>query len=272
MLLADGATSGGLSAWLLRVGQDPLVWAAVLAGAALWLLLPRGRARGRRLGIVLGLVGVGLLGWMAERFAGWAEQSLFGIFAGITVIASAAAISARNPVYSAIWFGMVLLGTAALFLYQGAQFLGVATVVVYAGAILVTFLFVLMLAQPQGHAYYDRVSWEAFGSAVVGALMIGILTASLSHAMAVEASAAERSLSASGDETRDAVQPPTSGVFAREHVATLGREMFGRHLIAIEVAGAMLLAALVGAVAIVAQGHKRRKPLIPGVLEEGGGA
>ena len=56
---------------------------------------------------------------------------------------------------------MSLLGTAGLFLFQGAQFLGVATIVVYAGAILVTFLFVLMLAQPEGHAFYDRVSWEA---------------------------------------------------------------------------------------------------------------
>ena len=41
----------------------------------------------------------------------------------------------------------------------GAQFLGIATVAVYAGAIVVTFLFVLMLAQPGGHAMYDRISW-----------------------------------------------------------------------------------------------------------------
>jgi NADH-quinone oxidoreductase subunit J len=70
---------------------------------------------------------------------------------------------------------MVLLGTAGLFLYQGAQFLSVATVVVYAGAILVTFLFVLMLAQPEGQAYYDRVSWEALLSAATGAVLVGML-------------------------------------------------------------------------------------------------
>ena len=62
--------------------------------------------------------------------------------------------------YCAVWFALSLLGTAGLFLFQGAQFLAVATIVVYAGAILVTFLFVLMLAQPNGRAYYDRVSWE----------------------------------------------------------------------------------------------------------------
>ena len=59
-----------------------------------------------------------------------------------------------------------------------------ATIVVYAGAILVTFLFVLMLAQPQGHAYYDRVSWEALFSAAVGACMVGMLTMVITDAFA----------------------------------------------------------------------------------------
>ena len=79
----------------------------------------------------------------------------------------------RSPVYCAIWFALSLLGTAALFLFQGAQFLGVATIVVYAGAILVTFLFVLMLAQPEGDAFYDRISWEGLLAASTGALMVG---------------------------------------------------------------------------------------------------
>ena len=55
----------------------------------------------------------------------------------------------------------VAVGHGRAVLFIGAQFLAVATVVVYAGAILVTFLFVLMLAQPEGKAAYDRVSWEA---------------------------------------------------------------------------------------------------------------
>ena len=89
------------------------------------------------------------------------------MLAGVTVVSAAVAtVTFRSPVYCAIWFGMSLLGTAGLFLFHGAQFLAVATVVVYAGAILVTFLFVLMLAQPEGQASYDRVSWEALLSAV----------------------------------------------------------------------------------------------------------
>jgi NADH-quinone oxidoreductase subunit J len=141
-----------------------------------------------------------------------------------------------------------LLGTAALFLCQGAQFLGVATVVVYAGAILVTFLFVLMLANPSGQAHYDRMSWEALLSAGAGALLVGILTAVLAGPI--------------GDAPGVAViepadLPPVVGeadVLDERHMAALGAQLFGKHLVAIEVAGTLLLVALVGAVAITAHG------------------
>ena len=94
-------------------------------------------------------------------------------------MAAVATISCRSPVYCAIWFGMTLAGTAGLFLLAGAEFLAVATIVVYAGAILVTFLFVLMLSQPEGHTTYDRRSWEALVSAFTGAVLVGILTATI---------------------------------------------------------------------------------------------
>ena len=94
----------------------------------------------------------------------------------MTIVAAVATISFRSPVYCAIWFGMTLTGTAGLFLLAGAEFLAVATLVVYAGAILVTFLFVLMLSQPEGHTSYDRRSWEAMISAFTGAVLVGILT------------------------------------------------------------------------------------------------
>src|SRR5262249_40252291 len=110
------------------------------------------------------------------RYQNWFNNGEFFVLAGITVISAAATVTFRNPVYCAIWFALSLLGTGGLFLFQGAQFLGVATIVVYAGAILVTFLFVLMLAQPGGFAFYDRLSWERSLSAITGALMVGVLT------------------------------------------------------------------------------------------------
>ena len=225
-----------------------LIAAVALGAIALWLLLPRGEARGRRLGAVLGLVSLGLLAARLSAVGDWGEHALFLALAGVTVISAAGTVTLRNPVYSAIWFAMSLLGTAGLFLAQGAQFLGVATIVVYAGAILVTFLFVLMLANPSGHAWYDRLSWEAPLSAATGAAMIGVLTAVL--AGGIEALPPQDSTPAVAVERRQ------EGVLADQHMAHLGGQLFSRHLVAIEVAGTLLLAALVGAVAIAAHGKR----------------
>ncbi len=141
----------------------------------MWLLLPRGGARDVRRA-VLAVVALGLGASQMPLLGRLGHQSVFTILAVITVVAAAATVSFRKPVYCAIWFGLTLLGVAGLFLLTGAQFLAVATIVVYAGAILVTFLFVLMLASQEGKTIYDRVSWEALISAATGMVMVGVLS------------------------------------------------------------------------------------------------
>lgn len=229
--------------------QTIAIAAALLAGG-LWLQLPRGVARGRWWGIVLTAIGVGMLGALVVRFHAdhWIGETVFSSVAVTTIVSAVGAVTMRSPVYCALWFALTLLGTAALLLFQGAQFLGVATIVVYAGAILVTFLFVLMLAQPEGHTYYDRVSWEPLLSACTGAVLIGLLTASLF-------------LPAEGKKVQSGWKTDTVAAADRQveilnsdHMAHLGRQLFSRYLVAVEVAGTLLLVALVGAVAIVAQG------------------
>ena len=228
--------------------QGILVAATLLAAVGMWLALPRGATRGRRFGALLGAVSLGLFGSQVPYLGTWGEHGLFLILGGVTVVAAAATVTVRSPVYAAIWFALSLLGTAALFLAQGAQFLGVATIVVYAGAILVTFLFVLMLANPTGQAYYDRVSWEAALSAGAGAVLVGILTVALAGGLP----RTPRDEEATNQSTAmDEAAALPGGVLAPEHMATLGGQLFSRHLIAVEVAGTLLLVALVGAVAII---------------------
>ncbi|MGE0606522.1 MAG: NADH-quinone oxidoreductase subunit J [Pirellulales bacterium] len=220
-------------------------------GVAMWLMLPRGNRGGRKLGALLGVAALGLIGASLPQFAAsWAtaegllEQGLFYVLAGVTVAAAAATVTFRNPVYSAIWFALSLLGTSGLFLAQGAQFLGVATIVVYAGAILVTFLFVLMLANPAGAAYYDRLSWEAFFSAAAGAVLVGALTVTI-----------WQSQPAAAPVVATAEPSAVSLIPAGNQVERLGVELFSKHLVTVEVAGTLLLVALVGAVAIVGIGR-----------------
>jgi NADH-quinone oxidoreductase subunit J len=175
---------------------------------------------------------------------------VFWILSGVTVASAACTVTFRSPVYCAVWFALTLVGTAGIFMLQGAQFLGVATIVVYAGAILVTFLFVLMLAQPRGNAYYDRVSWEGVLAAATGAVLVGILSMTIG----------KLSLDSLPDPAASAL---AGNVLTQEHVARLGAELFGRHLIAVEVAGTLLLVALVGATAIVSA-QRGRLPDVAG--------
>jgi len=132
--------------------------------------------------------------------------------------------------------------------FQGAQFLGVATVVVYAGAIVVMFLFVVMLAQPEGHDSYDRITWGWYTkpvSAVLGAAMVSTLAFTL---FAMDRAAME------GLPTR------AGQVLHTAHMARFGGVLFGQHLLSVELAGTLLLVALVAAIAIMIHG---RDPVIP---------
>jgi NADH-quinone oxidoreductase subunit J len=223
--------------------QQVFFVATLLCAAGLGLLLPRGGLAGRVLGAALTAAGLGVLGSQVPGLGAWLDNSVFYFLAGTTVVGAIATVTLRNPVYAAIWFGMTLLGTAGLFLLAGAQFLAVATVVVYAGAILVTFLFVLMLANPRGRAPYDRVSWEAFVSAATGAVIVGALSMTVTRVLThPDRPAPPLVLAAAQGEPR---------VLSDTHMARIGQDLFGRHLIAVEVAGTLLLVALVGAAVIV---------------------
>jgi NADH-quinone oxidoreductase subunit J len=201
---------------------------------------------------------------------------VFLIVSLVAVISAAATIVSRSPVYAAIWFALSLAGVAGVLLVLGAQFLGVATIVVYAGAILVMFLFVLMLAQPAGLAPYDRVSNEPFLSALAGAVLLGVLSLSIGRLSAGPATCCELPSRTTAAPATPSADQPTSDTpatplaaaapiaaaaataadpLAENHVARLGGELFGRHLVAVEAAGVLLLVALIGAIAIVSRGE-----------------
>ena len=297
----------------------------LLTGAGLWIMLPRRGSRGRGMGAFLTAIGFFFIVLHLRSRTHLGPQATFWMLAVLTIASAVATITSRNPVYCAIWFAVSLVGTASLFMIQGAQFLGVATIVVYAGAIVVTFLFVIMLAQADGSASYDRISWgivpvgiAAFaGSGLISMLSLPLTDLGRNKKLATQeavAAALEGSLVASDDgeanssvlrsvqimrrsltgprlmvlKVNDSVDRETldelnnnsnlerllksrlpdladidfrarlvyEDVLSRQHVARLGARMFTRHLISVEITGFLLLAALVGAVAIVVQGTR----------------
>jgi NADH-quinone oxidoreductase subunit J len=257
-------------------------WGIVLAALSLGLLVPQRIRHGKTVGGLLLIVAAGLLGSDLPLLSNWIAQSIFWVVALVTLGSAVGTISAQSPVHAAIWFAMSLLGTAGLFFMQGAQFLGVATVIVYAGAIVVTFLFVIMLAQPEGHATYDRITWGWYPktfSVLAAAAMVGILTMLLSGlrdqalagpSVASATTTGKETATQSREEraneaaevtaiTDGTATPSSNPVLIPDHMAGLGGYLFSRHLVSIELAGTLLLAALVGAVAIAMFGKPASK-------------
>jgi NADH-quinone oxidoreductase subunit J len=229
--------------------QIAILLAAVLLALGVWLLLPPGGRRHRTTGALVVAFGLGLLASRLPRLGEWVSQSVFSVLAITTVVSAAAAITFRNPVYCALWLGLSLVGTAGLFFIQGSQFLAVATIVVYAGAILVTFLFLLMLAEPSGRARYDRTSWEGLLSAASGAVLVGLLSTTVLAVLDRESGSSPPVVVT--DEDRQ------DGILNPEHVRPFGEVLFNRYLIAAEAGGVLLFAALVGAAVIVGPPRKK---------------
>ncbi len=163
---------GGWQAEMLWPVAVPLV----LGGVAVYLLLPRARSISSVWGA--GLSGAAFLAAGAILVWGKSvtpERFLFYVFSGIAVAAGALLVTQRNPVHAALSFALVVLSTCGLFLLQAAPFLMAATTIIYAGAIVVTFLFVIMLAQQEGLSDADHRSREPLLSVVAGFVLLGAL-------------------------------------------------------------------------------------------------
>lgn len=248
--------------------------AVALSAIGTYLLLPHrhGRARAARVqgvGAVLAIIGVILLAAFWTPPAAVPRRLFFYAFAAATICGGVLTITSRNPVHSALWFASVVLSTSGLFLLAGAQFLAAGTVIVYAGAIIVTFLFVIMLAQSEGHALYDRAARAPVWSTLTAYLTLWCLLYALlsvqrpasmpSARAATSGTLATAELAARAEEGHGsavktvldrAIRPTAVVQPGAAHVAALGGSLFTDHLIAVEVVGAILFAALVGAAAI----------------------
>src|SRR5262249_39813365 len=103
------------------------------------------------------------------------ESVLFFAFSGLAIASGVMMITQANPVHAALSFALVVLSTCGLFLLQAAPFLMAATIIIYAGAIVVTSLFVIMLAQQEGVSNADQRSREPFLASLAGCVVLASL-------------------------------------------------------------------------------------------------
>ncbi|MDG3002817.1 NADH-quinone oxidoreductase subunit J family protein [Paludisphaera mucosa] len=269
-------------------GSFILATIGILLGATgTYLLLPhrRGEAKPRTLYILGGtFAGLGLIGFLLlltppalSPLADFVAGSFFYIFAAGAIGAGVMTVTSRNPVYSALWFAGVVVSTAGLFLLADAQFLAAGSIIVYAGAIIVTFLFVIMLAQMEGKAVYDRAARSPGRAVFTCFLLLWSLAYCLATLPGAEPSDADSVVSArqrlrrgrelasfypegGPAQARIALERslrPTSSLFVdgdpmkpKPNVAGLGEALYTDNLLAVELAGAILFAALIAAVVI----------------------
>ena len=148
---ADSTRSAGAPQWGPAVIPPVLLLAmCVVAGIATVLLLPGRRdASFRKIGGV-GLLGLSLIGVaLLVRYAadhGGGMGVYFWAFASIALAGAVRVVTHPRPVYSALYFVLTVFATAGLFILLWAEFMAAALVLIYAGAILVTYVFVIMLA------------------------------------------------------------------------------------------------------------------------------
>jgi NADH-quinone oxidoreductase subunit J len=221
----------------------------VLMAAGICVLMPRAGTRSRSLGLLLALAGVGVALWTLPGPTGlMAHTVLFWLFGSSAIVCAILMITSRNPVYAALWFALVTLATCGLFLLQSAAFLAAATIIVYAGAIIVTFLFVIMLAQQAGATTYDQHSNQPLLASIGAFVMLGALLATLrSDAWPAPGESASVAVEVSSHPPPNALSRASG---ADGKMQSLGRSLFGDYLYAVELAGTVLLVASIGAIAI----------------------
>jgi NADH-quinone oxidoreductase subunit J len=162
--------------------------------------------------------------------------AIFYLLAAITVAATAMAITRRQPVHAVLYLIVAFLGTAALFFLLGAPLLAAFVVIIYAGAIMVLILFVIMLFQRSPRELKMLSEWGP-------ATLLGIIFLAVAVAMVFK--------------------DPNSGIVLQSAVAqpgNFGRFLFERYWLAVEIASILLLVALV---AIIQVGKRREESTDP---------
>lgn len=163
-------------------------------------------------------------------------SAVFWLFAVAAVGGTVLCITRRNPVASALWLVWTLFSLAVLFLVLQAQFIAVIQVLVYAGAIMVLFLFVIMLLNLGRQARTDMIGWA-------GRVMMGAVGALLLAQLWAAARIAAAAQPAGAFAATDAAAP--GGV-----VGAISEPLFRDYLVPFELTSILLLAAIVGAVVL----------------------
>ena len=167
------------------------------------------------------------------------EAFIFFVFGALTLAGAFGVILARNPVHSALSLVVTLVSVAVLFLQQDAHLLAAVQVVVYAGAIVVLFLFVIMLlGVDHPDTLQDPLKAQRVAAVVLGLVLLAEVLFLAGHEWATGAKAP----------ATDAIRGGTPGL--GNNVERVARSLFTDFLWPFEITAALLVLSVIGAVVL----------------------
>lgn len=170
-------------------------------------------------------------------------QVLFWILTIVALFSAVMVVTSKNPVYSVLWLIITFFTISGHYILLNAQFLAIVNIIVYAGAIMVLFLFVIMLMNLNKDTEPQKNKWLKMAGAVAGGSLLLVMVAALRNT--------ERMMTELGSGDIGLIQ-------------NLGKVLFTEFVVPFEIASILFLSAMVGAVVI----GKRDTPHI-NVVEQG---
>jgi NADH-quinone oxidoreductase subunit J len=152
--------------------------------------------------------------------------SVLALFSAIMVLVS------RNPIHSVLWLIVVFFAISGHYLLLNAQFLAIVNIIVYAGAIMVLFLFVIMLMNLNKETEPQRNIWMKFFGVISGGLLLWIFISASRSAVDINGRIVETNTGEIG------------------LIQNLGKVLFSQYALPFEISSVLFLSAMVGAVVI----------------------
>lgn len=169
------------------------------------------------------------------------QALVFYMFAAIAVASGVMVISARNPVHAVLFLILTFFNAAGLFLLAGAEFLAMALVVVYVGAVAVLFLFVVMMLD---------IDFAALRQGFVNNLLVGGFVALI---IAVEMVFVAATVATNGAAAKNPL--PNASPGSVPNTEAIGRVLYTDYIFFFQLAGLVLLVAMIGAIVLTLR-HK----------------
>jgi len=158
-------------------------------------------------------------------------QILFWILSVAALFSALMVITSKNPVHSVLWLIATFFSISGHYILLNAQFLAIVNIIVYAGAIMVLFLFVIMLMNLNKETEPQKNRWLKMAGALAGGCLLLVLVAPLRDVDLKE-------------------QYALAKVGEIGLIKSLGRELFGKYVVPFEISSILFFSAMVGAVVI----------------------